>query len=138
MNVEPSSGELFVIDIADHNIQVCILGMMQIIDAAAFQHIKFLPESGHQAGLDIDDLRIGVSLLKQLCYDSGGLPGLYQLAVDELAQFIVRKAGISGQPMVFLFGDQSDIFQLIPKRLHLLPDLMFDREVISFLTVFSR
>ena len=64
MNVEPSSGELFVIDIADHNIQVCILGMMQIIDAAAFQHIIFLPESGYQAGFDIDDLRIGVSLLK--------------------------------------------------------------------------
>ena len=41
---KPFTGELLIVYIADNDVQISILGMVQIIDGTALEHVKFLTE----------------------------------------------------------------------------------------------
>ena len=66
-------GEFEMVDIADHNVQVGVLGVVVVIDFTAldkvigdllplFISVRLLPEVGNGPRLDIDDL-CGLSIL---------------------------------------------------------------------------
>lgn len=57
-------GELGVIDVAYYNVEVGVLGVVEVIDLSAFPESELLTELVYVATLDKYDVRIGQILLR--------------------------------------------------------------------------
>ena len=136
---------LHIVNIAHNDIEVCILGMMQVINFPAFQHIMLLififgliAKVRSKGSLHINDLRTlpFVKPFQNPGHSLGGLPCFHQLTVDKGGKLIIGQFVIPGQPFVFLLRDQPPTFKEQPKALHFTANLFPDRISITFKFVF--
>ena len=77
-------GKLGVIDVAHNNIQISILGVMRIVDLAALDQFKLMPEIADIARLGVDDRRRRIQLIQQRRQRNGGLLRFDQLPCNKV------------------------------------------------------
>ena len=77
--------ETCIIHITNDDIEICIFGMVQIIDLSAFNHVKLLPELGYISGFGEDNACvISISIFEESREGLGGLLRLNKLTCDEI------------------------------------------------------
>ena len=154
-----AAGKFHMVDVAHHNVEVGILGVVEVVDlpaldkqgilgigfSLAFPRLDglsvrgdplILAELGDVPRLDIHHLGgRPKGLLQQLGHNFTGLPGLHQLAGNEAGQLLRVKSGGTCQPLILFLADQSLPLEHGPKGPHMLPYLTADGIGISLLAV---
>ena len=116
---ERIAGEFHVVGVAHHDVQIRILGVVEIVHLAALHKerilLGFLPfararlllfalrrdalilaERGNIARLHVYHAVVAIALPQKLGHDFGRLPRLHELARDEARQFAILKPGGAG------------------------------------------
>ena len=132
---EKPVGELCLVHIADYDVQVGVLGMVQVVHLAALEKAELLPELGNVARFGVYDLRFRIDLLQKLRERLGGLLRFGKLALYEGRQLVIRQLRVSFQAVVLFIADHFLIVQHRPERQHPAADFLRDRIGVRFFAV---
>ena len=124
---EKPVGELCLVHIADYDVQVGVLGMVQVVHLAALEKAERLPKIRNVAGLGVYDLRFRIDLLQKLRERLGGLLRLGKLALHEGCQLVIRQFRVSFQAVELFIAYHFLIVQHRPERKHSAADILRDR-----------
>ena len=126
--VDRVSGKLHVIGITNYNIEICVVGMMEIVDFPALEHIEFMSEITYHSCLGINHLCIREGVLKNIgnCFSS--LSGFNNLPTDKCCQLICSEFRTSGKPLKLFLCDKSLLTQVFPPDISGFPDFRLYRE----------
>ena len=83
LNGEESLREASVVDVADDDVQIRVLRMVEVVEQTRLRKFELLTEFRDEPRFDVDDVRVREPLFEQIRDDLRRLTRLHQLTVNE-------------------------------------------------------